>query len=81
MDLKTTPAVFQNRVREARQAKGWSMTELAARAGMTRQNVSLLELHPGHRAKDRTMDALADALGVDRAWLFYVVPSDEKGAA
>ena len=52
------------------------MEQLAARAGMTRQNVSLLELNPSRRAKDRTMDALAAALEVDRAWLFYVVPSE-----
>jgi transcriptional regulator with XRE-family HTH domain len=49
------------------------MTLLAARSGTTHQNVSLIER--GQRPKDRTMDALAQALEVDRSWLFFVVPS------
>lgn len=77
MDLDDSAPTFANRVREARQAKNWSMSELARAAGITRQNVGLIER--GQWPKDRTITALADALGVDRAWLFFVIPSSRCG--
>lgn len=76
MDLNESTGAFANRVQEARLRKGWTMSQLAARAGITRQNVSLIERQRGQRPKDRTMDALAKALEVDRSWLFFIVPSE-----
>lgn len=79
MDLNSTNQVIANRVEQARQARGWSRLQLAERAGISRQNLWELEAR-GQFPGPQTMTALATALGVDRAWLFYVVPTHGAGA-
>lgn len=81
MDLNDTPRAFANRVQEAREAKGWTVAQLAARAGITRQTLYLLERQDGQCPTPQTMNALSEALGCDRAWLFYVTSSDGADAA
>lgn len=81
MALNDRSPVFANRLREARLRKNWTMAQLAKAAGTTRQNVSRLESQNGQQPKSQTVAALAEALGVDRAWLFYVTPSEGSDAA
>lgn len=80
MHIESDLPTFGNRLRQARLARNWSMTDLAAKSGVTRQNISLLERDPNRRPKDNTMNALAAALEVDRAWLFYVARSGGRSA-
>jgi transcriptional regulator with XRE-family HTH domain len=55
---------FATKLRELRQARGWSQTELAEKSRLTRDGVAHLEL--GRRQPSwETVQVLADALGVD----------------
>ena len=57
------------RVRELREAKGWTQEALADRAGLRRATVNAIE---GGRTKGvdfATLEALAKALGVDAGYL------------
>jgi transcriptional regulator with XRE-family HTH domain len=58
-DGKTT---FSSRLKEKRIEKGWSQYQLAARAGCTNSNISLLEKHPEQKPKLETVVAIARAL-------------------
>jgi transcriptional regulator with XRE-family HTH domain len=57
------------RIRELREAKGWSQAELARRAGVQRVTITLIE---GQRTKGidfETLEKLARALEVDAGYL------------
>lgn len=70
--------VLHNRVREARQARGWTQRELAARAGIAYQIVVWVERgREGYAPMSVSMVALANALGVEWGWLWYL---DEPAA-
>jgi HTH-type transcriptional regulator/antitoxin HipB len=59
-----------SRVKAGREGRGWSQADLAAKAGVTQQLVSLIEA--GHSTgSERTRAALAEALGVPVAVLVY----------
>ncbi len=75
MPLNERSQAIENRVQQERLRRNWSVAELARRAGLNRGTVWLLERRTGQNPTARTMDALAAALEVDRAWLFYVAPS------
>jgi predicted ATPase/DNA-binding XRE family transcriptional regulator len=77
---------FGARVRRLREAAGLTQEELAGRAGLTRNAVSLLERGERRRPYPHTVRALADALelsGEERAALLALVPrqTDEHDAA
>jgi transcriptional regulator with XRE-family HTH domain len=60
-----------SRVRELREERGLTITDLANRAGLTRNAVSRIEL--GHRTPSvDTADKIAHALGVGPGELFEV---------
>jgi predicted ATPase/DNA-binding XRE family transcriptional regulator len=68
---------FGARVRRLREASGLTQEELAGRAGLTRNAVSLLERGERRRPHPHTVRALADALelsGEERAALLALVP-------
>lgn len=58
-----------NRVRELREEQGLSISELAERAGLTRNGVSRIELGSRKPAAD-SIEALARGLNVDPGRLF-----------
>lgn len=51
------------RVRELQLERGWSLKELASRAGVTEKTLIDME-HERHPARPKTMKKVADALGV-----------------
>ena len=58
------------RLRELREAKGWSQRDLARRAGVRAATVNSLELRAAQKVDLSVLERLADALGVDAALLF-----------
>lgn len=59
------------RVRELREAKGWSQVDLAKRSGVSKQSISKIEdLDTDHVGRFSTLLALAEALGVHVSNLF-----------
>lgn len=58
------------RLRELREAKGWTQRELARRAGIRAATVNSLERRAPHKVDLSVLDRLATALGVDAALLF-----------
>lgn len=62
-------ARLSRRVRELREARGWSLEALAARSGVSRSNISLIER--GESSPTATvLDKLSAGLGVTLASLF-----------
>lgn len=60
---------FGEKIRNARIAKGWSQTELARQAGLSRRAVQNYENENKLPRKRETYRKLAEALGVDEAVL------------
>jgi len=65
------------RLKELRIERGWSIRELAERAGVAPSTVYEIE-HGARRAHERTAQKLAKALGIERAEL--VIPAKEVEA-
>ena len=66
--LKTDPsataaAELGQRVREARRQRGWSLAEVAARAGLSRAYINAIELGRSKRPGAATLQRLEDVLG------------------
>lgn len=61
------------RVRELREARGWSQGELAERAGVRRATVSDIELEKTTGVDFDVLERLASALGVDAGFLVETV--------
>jgi len=57
------------RVRELREARGWSQAELARRAGVRVATVNRIELERTNAIDFRVLDVLAHALEVDPGYL------------
>jgi transcriptional regulator with XRE-family HTH domain len=57
------------RVREIREAKGWSQAELADRAGIRRATLSAIESGQTKGVDFATLERLAKALEVDPGYL------------
>jgi transcriptional regulator with XRE-family HTH domain len=62
--VKPTKAIFAERVKAARKARGWTQADLARRAGLGQSYVSKVE-HAGAEATLDVVDALARALRVE----------------
>lgn len=61
--------VLRNRVREARQGKGWTQRELARRTGLSRQTLSAIEA--GRLPRHEVTERLCSVLEVDLGSLFW----------
>jgi ribosome-binding protein aMBF1 (putative translation factor) len=60
------------RLRQAREAKGWSLRDLVAASGVSVRTIHAIEDGKGSGASTCvTMASLADALGVSRGWLAF----------
>jgi len=66
------------RVKELREAKGWSQAELARRAKVRRAMLSELEAGKRQRIDLAILERLATALGVDPALLLVTTPAPQK---
>lgn len=62
-DARTMTKPTTNPLREARRAKGWTQTDLAARVGLSRGWVQLTESYP-MLASEATLAKIAGALGI-----------------
>lgn len=62
------------RVRELREARGWTQVELAERAGLRRPTISAIENEQTKGVDFDVLERLANALGVDPG--FLIVRSD-----
>lgn len=69
------------RLRKAREARGWSQSALARRAGLTPGHINQIE--SGHRANpnSETIEALVQALGVSADWLLGREEGEPSGTA
>lgn len=59
------------RLRRTREAKGWSLRDLAAAAGVTTRTIGAIESGAKGETSCAVVAALADALGVPRGWLAF----------
>ncbi len=75
-DMLEYGPMLGDRVRALRESKGWTQTELAGRAGVSRQLVGALEAGRNLPRVDSAL-ALADALGMQVASLFGPVPQPQ----
>jgi transcriptional regulator with XRE-family HTH domain len=57
------------RVRELREARGWTQVELAERAGLRRPTISAIENEQTKGVDFDVLERLANALGVDPGFL------------
>ncbi|HEX9585205.1 MAG TPA: helix-turn-helix domain-containing protein [Gammaproteobacteria bacterium] len=62
-------APLGSRLRSARKVKGWSQQDLANRAGTTQAVIQKIE--NGKSLRPRNIEAIADALDVEAAWLMF----------
>lgn len=69
-----------NRCREIRKALGLTQAKLAAAAGMSGQNVWLIETGRNKKPRPKTMTAIADALGCAVADAFPDAPPPKAPA-
>ena len=62
-----TPETIRDVILALRLAKGWSQTELAKRAGLSRNAIALIETNAkrGQNPRISTLLAIFNALGVD----------------
>lgn len=69
---------FADRLKEARQLRGFSTRELGKRASLSATMVSKLELGKVESPSVDVAARLADALGVARAWLLWGHTAEQK---
>jgi transcriptional regulator with XRE-family HTH domain len=74
MPTDSLAVCFGHRLRQLREAKGWSQEELASRAKLHRTHISLIETAKRSVQLD-TVERLATALGVQPADLFIPTPA------
>lgn len=67
-----------NKVKELREARGWTQEQLAEKSGLSRGYISILELRHGATPNARRLKQLADAFKVD---LGVFLPELKSGAA
>lgn len=65
---------LRNRVRDRRMTLGLTQTELARRAGVSRQTIWKLEQRPEYGVPKMVCVRLAAALSVEESWLFFEDP-------
>lgn len=78
MDTQT----FAERIKQAREARGWTQAQLAARIGVSRPTISQWEAGQTDKVKGAHLLAAARALDRDPNWLFsgesrYELPTQE----
>lgn len=66
------------RIRELREAKGWSQSELARQAGVRQAMLSELEAGKRQRVDLAVLERIAAALEVDPALLLVTTPAPER---
>lgn len=75
LDTFVGMATFGDRVRDEREAKGWSYQELADRvSAVTREKcprVTIEKMETRGATKSKWSSGLAEALGVEHDWLVY----------
>jgi len=79
MDTESLAVQFGRRVRQLREAKGWSQEQLATAAQLHRTHISLIETAKRSVQLD-TVESLASALGVPPAALFTNDPLPDPNA-
>ena len=62
-------------VRAYRLQRGWTMKELANRAGITTRVIYKIEQNPGYNAKRETMKSISAAMNLPASMLFF--PEEE----
>lgn len=62
---------IKNKLREAREKRGWTQEELAEKSGVSRATLSALENEKTDCVKTDTLVKLADALGTKVTTLFF----------
>lgn len=62
--------IHLRKIKELRDAKGWSQEELAERAGVRRPTITELENGRGNPTL-QTIESIANALGVDASYLIH----------
>ena len=67
------------RLRELRDAKGWSQSELARRSGVAQYTISRLEAGDQESVNLAQLEKLANALGVNAALLIVHEPKGKRG--
>lgn len=70
--LRTLPPMsssFGDRIKEAREAKGWNQSELADKVGVSRQAIFSIENGENKSMRPDNLFKVADALGVKARWL------------
>jgi transcriptional regulator with XRE-family HTH domain len=67
--LPTMSSDFGDRVKEAREAKGWSQSDLAEKAGVSRQAIFSVENGETKTMRPENLFRAADALEVKARWL------------
>lgn len=60
---------MQYKIKELRERRGWSQSELARQSGVSRSNIIRLENEPDVETSTTTLKALADAFGVSVKYL------------
>ena len=75
------PYAFGERLREARQQRGWSQTELGKRAGVHHMLISKLERGQNQDVKGETLRKLAYTLGVTADWLLDIADEEAQSRA
>jgi transcriptional regulator with XRE-family HTH domain len=66
------------RIRELREAKGWSQAELARRSGVPQSSISRLESGEQESVNFQHLERLADVLGVHAALLIAHEPEKRE---
>ncbi len=61
-------SIIGDRIRKIRLAGGWGQAELARRAGMSPQQLNNIERGRRSHLRFRTVDRLAEALGIPMFW-------------
>ncbi len=67
------------RVKELREAKGWTQGELAERASVRRATISAIENNQTKGVDFDVLERLAGALEVDAGYLVVTMPDNKKG--
>jgi transcriptional regulator with XRE-family HTH domain len=67
------------RIRELREARGWTQIELAKRAAVRQATISAIEAGQTSGIDFDVLERLADALAVDPGFLIARPRSDRKG--
>lgn len=63
---------MKNVLKETREDKGMTISELAKRSGVSRQTIYNIETNPNAAVSSVVMEAVSDALGVKASKIFLI---------